>query len=140
MEIIDVLPDDPRLADVYPVMHQLRTEMKLEDFRDTYKAGFDSGYRVVGLFDEGECRAAAGFHISYGFLHGRFMYIDDLVTAERWRSKGYGRALNDHLLDRARAEGCGSVQLDSGTHRTEAHRFYLRERYDITSFHFLHKL
>ncbi|MDP9066846.1 MAG: GNAT family N-acetyltransferase [Actinomycetota bacterium] len=60
----------------------------------------------------------------------------DLVTAERWRSKAYGRALNDHLLEAARAAGCSKVQLDSGTQRTDAHRFYFRERYSITSFHF----
>jgi GNAT superfamily N-acetyltransferase len=114
--------------------------MSLEDFRATYEAGFEGGYRVVGLFDEGAYRAAAGFHITYGFLHGRFMYIDDLVTTSEHRSKGYGRKLNEHLVDLARREGCNSVQLDSGTHRTDAHRFYLRERYDITSFHFVRKI
>jgi hypothetical protein len=30
--------------------------------------------------------------------------------------------------------------LDSGTRRTDAHRFYLRERMDITAFHFTKKL
>jgi GNAT superfamily N-acetyltransferase len=64
------------------------------------------------------------------------MYIDDLVTAERWRSHGYGRKLNDYLVEKARQEGCASVQLDSATHRGDAHRFYFRERYRITSFHF----
>src|SRR5688572_19996639 len=140
VEIVEISPRDERLDEVYPVMHELRTEMTLEDFRTTYADGYEGGYRVVGLFDEGECRAAAGFHITYGFLHGRFMYIDDLVTSQAWRSNGYGKALNDHLWERARAQGCSNVQLDSGTHRTDAHRFYLRERYDITSFHFLHKL
>ena len=140
IEIVEIAPHEERLDEVYPVLHELRTELTPEDFRSIYANGYEGGYRVLGLFDEGECRAAAGFHISYGFLHGRFMYIDDLVTADRWRSKGYGKTLNDHLLERARVEGCRNVQLDSGTHRTDAHRFYLRERYDITSFHFLHKL
>jgi len=39
-------------------------------------------------------------------------------------------------LEKARNEECGSIQLDSATHRGDAHRFYFRERYRITSFHF----
>jgi GNAT superfamily N-acetyltransferase len=140
IEFVDVGPDHQRLADIYPVLHELRTELSESAFRDLYSRAYPEGYRVVGLFDEGECRAVAGYHLSHGFLHDRFMYIDDLVTADRWRSKGYGRALNDHLLERARESGCSNVQLDSGTQRVDAHRFYFREDYVISSFHFLHKL
>ncbi len=136
VEFVEVGPGDPRLDDVYPVLHELRTQLTPEAFRATYRDGYPLGYRVVALFDEGECRAVAGYHLTHGFLHGRFMYVDDLVTAARWRSRNYGRRLNEHLLETARAAGCSKVQLDSGTERTEAHRFYLRERYSITSFHF----
>jgi GNAT superfamily N-acetyltransferase len=65
------------------------------------------------------------------------MYVDDLVTAEQWRSHGYGRLLNEYLVGVAKKERCTSVQLDSATHRTQAHRFYFRERYTISSFHFV---
>lgn len=136
MDFVEVAPGDARLADVYPVVHELRTELSEQAFRDLYAEAYEDGYRVVGLFDEGECRAAAGYHLTHGFLHGRFMYVDDLVTSDAHRSKRYGRALNEHLFEIARNSGCSSVQLDSGTQRNDAHRFYLRERYDITSFHF----
>ena len=139
MEFVELDPSDPRVADIYPVMHELRTDLSERDFADRYAEWYPEGYRVVGLFEAGECVAAAGYHLTHGFLHGRFMYVDDLVTADRHRSKGYGRALNEHLFEIARGNGCQSVQLDSGTHRTAAHRFYLRERYDITSFHFVRK-
>jgi GNAT superfamily N-acetyltransferase len=68
---------------------------------------------------------------------GRHMYVDDLVTASKWRSHGHGRLLNEYLADKARNEGCGSIQLDSWVHRREAHRFYFRERYTIAGFHFI---
>ena len=140
IEFFDLGPDDERLTEVYPVLHELRTDLSESGFRELYSQAYPEGYRVIGLFDDDECRAVAGYHLSHGFMHGRFMYIDDLVTADRWRSKGYGRALNDHLLAKARAAGCSNVQLDSGTQRTDAHRFYFREDYVINSFHFLHKL
>ncbi len=140
VEFIELRPEDRRLGDVYPVMHELRTELSESDFRDVYSAGYQDGYRVVALFDEGECRAAAGYHLTQGFLHVRFMYVDDLVTSARWRSNGYGRALSRYLCEVARANGCSNVQLDSGTQRTDAHRFYFREGYVITSFHFSRKI
>ena len=65
------------------------------------------------------------------------MYVDDLVTAERWRSHGYGRLLNKYLVELARKEGCtsGPARLERPSAR-KAHRFYFRERYTITAFHF----
>lgn len=140
MEFHDLGPDDDRLREAYPVLLELRTELPEDRFLEMYSAAYPEGYRVVAGYDEGECRAVAGYHLTHGFLHGRFMYVDDLVTGDRWRSKGYGAALNAYLWDKARAAGCSNVQLDSGTQRTDAHRFYFRENYVITSFHFLHKL
>jgi GNAT superfamily N-acetyltransferase len=88
------------------------------------------------VFDDDEPRAVAGYRISTNLISGKYLYVDDLVTAEQWRSHGYGRQLNKYLLQKARDEGCGSIQLDSGVHRGDAHRFYFREQYRVTSFHF----
>ena len=68
--------------------------------------------------------------------HGRFLYVDDLVTLDAERSKGHGDALIDWLEAEARREGCRNLQLDSGTQRTAAHRFYFRKRMVVNSFHF----
>ena len=118
------------------VMRELRDKLTEDELNARYAAGYPDGYRVVGLFDEGECRAAAGYRVVTNLVDGRHIYVDDLVTAERWRSRGYGKHMNDYLADRAAREDCESLQLDSATHRWHAHRFYFRERYVITSFHF----
>jgi GNAT superfamily N-acetyltransferase len=136
VEIVELAPGDERLAEVYPVMHELRSDLSEDQFHERYAAGHPDGYRVVGLFDGSDCRAAAGYRLFTNFVSGRHMYVDDLVTAEKWRSHGYGRLLNKYLVELARKQGCGSVQLDSNTRRARAHRFYFRERYVITSFHF----
>ncbi len=49
---------------------------------------------------------------------------------------GYGKALLDWLKAEARRQDCARLQLDSGTHRQDAHAFYLRERLRIEAFHF----
>jgi GNAT superfamily N-acetyltransferase len=136
MDIVELPPGDERLTAVYPVMRELRTELSEQQFHERYDAGHQNGYRVVAIFDGNECRAAAAYRLFTNFVSGLHLYIDDLVTAERWRSHGYGRLLNRYLVELARNEGCTSVQLDSRVNRHAAHRFYLRERYAITSFHF----
>jgi GNAT superfamily N-acetyltransferase len=137
VEIAEVAPDDPRLSQVFEVMRELRAHLSFEQFREGYERAVPEGYRVAAVFEGGECRAVAGYRLMHNLVSGRHIYVDDLVTGERWRSHGYGRALNDHLVDVAEREGCGSVQLDSATYRREAHRFYFRERYSIWSFHFV---
>jgi GNAT superfamily N-acetyltransferase len=136
LEIVELPPADPRLTAVYPVMHELRDHLSEDEFRARYEAGYPDGYRLAALFDGDDCRAAAGYRLATNLVSGRHMYIDDVVTADAWRSHGYGRLLNKYLYELARNEGCTSVQLDSATHRSKAHRFYFRERYSITSFHF----
>ena len=136
MDIAEIAPDDPRLPRLFEVMKELRTHLSLDRFRELYEQAYPEGYRVAGVFDGDECRAAAGYRIATNLVSGKHLYVDDLVTADAWQSHGYGRLLNKYLVEKARNEGCGSIQLDSGVHRGDAHRFYFRERYRITSFHF----
>ncbi len=141
VEIVELGPGDPRLADVYPVMHELRIDLTEEQFHERYAKGAEAGgYRIAALFADGSCRAVAGFRVITNFVSGTYMYIDDLVTAGAHRSEGHGKALNDYLIGVARDEGCAAVHLDSGVQRHRAHRFYLREGYDIASHHFQFKL
>jgi len=67
---------------------------------------------------------------------GRRFYIDDLVTDESMRSTGAGSTLMAYLERLARARGCPGMDLESGTHRHGAHRFYFRQGMAITAFSF----
>jgi GNAT superfamily N-acetyltransferase len=136
MDIVELPPGNERLEAVYPVMRELRTELTEQQFHERYAAGYENGYRLVALFDGDDCRAAAGYRLFTNFVDGRHLYIDDLVTSAPWRSHGYGRLLNHYLIGIARNEGCICVMLDSAVQRADAHRFYFRERYRISSFHF----
>ncbi len=94
-------------------------------------------YRLAALRDDsGTVRAVAGFRIRHSLSAGRSCYVDDLITDEATRSHGYGGALLTWVKNWAVANGCEHFALDSCTHRKDAHRFYLRERFDITCFHF----
>jgi GNAT superfamily N-acetyltransferase len=141
MEILEITPEDGRLASVLPVMRELRPNVDdADDFKRRYQAAHPEGYRIAAVFDGDECRACAGYRLMNNLVSGYHMYVDDLITAEQWRSHGYGRLLNKYLSDLARKQGCSSVQLDSATRRGSAHRFYFRERYTITGYHFVRPL
>ena len=97
---------------------------------------FGEGARLVQLVDEGEPRALAVWRLFHTTYCGRRLEVEDLVTAEAARSRGYGKTLLGWLEARARAEGCPTITLHSATHRDRAHRFYFRERFHILAFHF----
>lgn len=67
---------------------------------------------------------------------GLKFYVDDLVTDEAYRSTGVGHALLAHLEQVAKGLGANGLVLDSGTQRTQAHKFYFREGFVIPSFNF----
>jgi len=97
---------------------------------------FGEGAGLVQLKDDGAVRALAvwrAFHTTYC---GYRLEVDDLVTDETQRSKGYGATLLAFVEAKARAMGCDTLTLNSGTHRTRAHRFYFREGLHIQAFHF----
>lgn len=94
------------------------------------------GYRLAYLEHEGAVVAVAGFRLMNMLWSGRVMYIDDLVTDESMRSRGFGERMIAWLVERARSEGCEAFALDSGTHRHAAHAFYFRQGLRISDFHF----
>jgi GNAT superfamily N-acetyltransferase len=136
MDIVDLPPGDPRLPEAWAVMAHLRTHRSAEEMDATYAASVDAGYRVTGVFEDGRCTAVAGWRLGHNLHLGRHLYVEDLVTDPRLRSRGHGRALLGHLREVARAEGCAALHLDSGVQRHDAHRFYFREGMHISSHHF----
>ena len=137
----------PRLAETdadllrcFPVMLELRPALRQEEFVATIRRQQGEGYRLAMLEAEGAVTTVAGFRVQGMLATGETMYVDDLVTAAAGRSLGHGRVMLRWLMEVARAEGCETFSLDSGTQRQEAHAFYFRERMRISSFHFFCKL
>ncbi|WP_261958226.1 GNAT family N-acetyltransferase [Streptomyces nigrescens] len=138
MKVFDLEPGDPRLGSVLPVLQELRPHLTPELFHSVYEEGYGQGLRFLAAFDDdGACLGVAGWRIVVNTVALRSLYVDDLVVAAAARSGGVGHALLAHLEERARELRCHSLELDSGTQRTQAHRFYMREGLTIAAFHFL---
>jgi GNAT superfamily N-acetyltransferase len=132
--------EDHEIRGCYPVMAELRPHVQAEEFLVRVKRQSESaGYKLACLMDR-EVKAVAEFRISEGLAWGKFLYLDDLVAKGVDRSKGYGGALFDWLVEYARAEGCDELHLNSRVQRFDAHRFYLNKRMFIECHHFALKL
>ena len=132
---------DEQIAATFDVMHQLRPHLVREEYVPLVRGLMASdGFRLAAVVDGGEVRAVAGYRIMSMLYCGRLLYLDDLVSDERVRSRGYGKRLLDWLKDQGRREGCSELQLISRTVREQAHRFYFREGFGIECFHFRAKL
>jgi GNAT superfamily N-acetyltransferase len=128
--------EDEEILSCYPVMAELRPHVTREEFLPRIRRQMEAaGYKLAYVAD-GEVKAVAGFRASECLAWGKFVYVDDLVSKEGERSKGYGGQLFDWLVEYARGEGCDQFHLDSGVHRFAAHRFYLTKRMFIEAHHF----
>jgi hypothetical protein len=139
MDIVLATTDAEILA-CFPVMSQLRPKLVEKEWIPAVRRMQKEGFQLAALKEGGTVCAVAGFRIFENLFAGRLLYVDDLVTDQTTRSKGHGQTLLKWLADRAVENDCVSLELDSGTQRVDAHRFYLRERMNITSFHFARKL
>src|SRR5690349_14575058 len=124
----------------YPVMAQLRPHVAEADFLPRIERQRQQGYELAFVEHNGAVVCAAGFRFLENLAWGRFLYVDDLITAEAVRSRGFAQQLVQWLLAEAKAKGCDELHLDSGVNRFGAHRFYLGQRMDITCHHFAIKL
>jgi hypothetical protein len=123
------------LARAETVHRQLRPQLP-----DNYPAKMEQVFRggaemCLATVDQRVVGVAVFRQFENTHVGSRF-YIDDLVTAESERSTGAGRTLTAYLEQLARERGCPGVDLESGTHRSRAHRFYFREGFVITAFSF----
>lgn len=81
-----------------------------------------------------------------GFCHGSFFltfwmsgltcYLASIIADEKYRGKGYGRLMVDHVKKLAKARGCKAIILDSGMPRKAAHAFYERYGFEKSCYGF----
>jgi len=140
MPDIRIARTDDEIAACFDVMNQLRPNLERSRFVAQVRSMERDGYSLAFLAQAGTVRAVAGYRIHGMLVAGRVLYVDDLVTDARVRSHGHGAALFAWLVAQAREHACDTLELDSGVQRFDAHRFYLRQRMDITSHHFRLKL
>lgn len=133
---IKIAESDSDLSRISPVLLQLRPEYTPESLIAQIRRQQESGFKIAFIEVGARVVCVAGFIICEKLAWGKSIYIDDFVTDESFRSKGAGRAMIDWFKSYAREHGCSQIHLDSRMIREDAHRFYLREGFSKSSYHF----
>lgn len=124
----DWLGDPHELRACFPLMHVLRPHLSdADDFLRRLQRQAEQGYRLLAARAGDEVRGLAGCRLQENLLHGRFFYVDDLITREDLRGQGIG----ERLLAETRAEalrlGCANLVLDTALSNARGQRFYYRQ-------------
>ena len=84
---------DTEILNYFDTVAELRQHLKKDQFLATVREMEKGGYQLLYIEDDSAVVAVAGFRIARNLHMGKYLYIDDLVTAESQRSKGYGETL-----------------------------------------------
>lgn len=135
--MIAIAETDEEIENCYSVMAELRPHIARADFLPLIKKfSAKTNFRLVYLTDGREVKAVGGFRISEWLAGGKYLEIEDLVAKDGERSKGFGGALFDWLVEYAKRENCDQLRLVSSVVRFGAHRFYLRKGMNIEAHYF----
>jgi len=126
--------DLKELEIVWEVLCELRVGLDYDEFENLVYDMRAKEYKMFGIFEGEELVTYAGAFIQTNLYHKRHLFVDDLVTYSSVRSRGYGGAMMEYLLNYAKVGGCENIVLSSGLQRVEAHCFYEKEGFSKKSF------
>lgn len=125
----------------YPVMKELRKELSFDDYMTICQNAHEAdGYEIVAIEADKKVLAVMGYRILHDFVHGKHLYIDDLVSTESHRSQGLGTELLKYAENRARELGCRGLRLCTGIDNEQGKKFYERNGWKLRSFAYKKKL
>lgn len=122
--ITELLSDDD-WCEAFPMLQQLRPDLTLEGLLELRASLINDGYKLFGMRDSGgELVCVAGVVLRPHLLRGRDFWVQDLVTRDSVRSKGFGLEMLRYLETYARGLGCHRLSLHTQLKREGAQRFY----------------
>jgi GNAT superfamily N-acetyltransferase len=119
---------DREITAAFALMRELRDRLRKETFLSEVRRQQVEGYKLFGGFEEGRLVTLAGVRRTHTLSRGEHFFVDDLVTAEDSRGKGYGGEILRWLARRSAGEGLSRIYLDS--------RITARGFYEKLGFHF----
>jgi len=133
----EIMTTDAQIVHCYSLMRLLRPSLlDSADFLDKVRQQQAQGYQLLALLTADTVVALAGYRYQQNLVHGRFVYVDDLVTDSGRRGQQLGSQLLSAVMQEARLQACDHMILDSGLTNVLAHRFYYRQGLLAQALHF----
>ena len=135
------LENEAALAECFAVMRELRGHLSYDEFVSlVHQAAARDQYQLIAYYEGSLCIAVMGYRILYDLVHGRHLYIDDLVVTELQRNRGLGGILLDFAEEKAATLGCSSLRLCTGIDNEEGKRFYEKNEWRLRAVAYKKKL
>lgn len=133
--------DRDDLERFYPVMKELRPHLSFDDYISIYNEAHKSdGYEIVAIEENGKVQAVMGYRFLSDYVRGRHLYIDDLVSTESSRSKGFGAELLKYAEEIAKQNGIKALRLCTGIENERGVKFYENNKWVKRAFAYAKKL
>lgn len=125
--------DIPRILELYDELaiqlSQVEQARNLtpDDARKVFAEIYaDPRHELFVLEDQGEVVGTVVLLIVPNLSHSAtpWALVENLVVSEKYRRRGFGRMLLEHVVADARDKGCHRVELMSDKRRGEAHELY----------------
>ncbi len=124
------------IPSIYPLVHLNNPHITKPIFTRRLKDMIPFGYHIVAAFDGARMVAISGFWLRSRFWCGRQLDIDNFFVHPKYRNSGLGARMVKLLDARAKAEKCDLIVLDCYVDYFRTHRFYQREGFVTTGYHF----
>lgn len=125
----------------FELMKQLRPKLEnAEVFLEKVLRMQKNGYRLLVAYENSTPVGLAGYRLDEMLVHGKYIYVDDLVTSEGKRGQGLGEQLLNKVFELAKKQKCNKVILDTGIGNSFAQRFYFRMGMLPVALHFSYEL
>jgi len=137
--------DIPRILELY---HELtiplsQAEMSQSPSPDDVHAVFaeicaDPRHELFVAEDQGDVVGTVVLLIVPNLSHSAtpWALVENLVVGEKYRRRGFGKMLLEHVIARARERGCHRIELCSDKRREEAHQLYSSVGFEASAYGF----
>ncbi|MFN8792103.1 MAG: GNAT family N-acetyltransferase [Bdellovibrionales bacterium] len=122
------------LFGVQALSDQLGYPLEIEDLKSSYHRISKDPYYALFVAKDDHRKVLGWIQVrldSKTLIHETYAEVAALVVDENHRGQGIGKLLLQEVEKWAQQKQVKTIRLLSNTKRTEAHRFYLREGYEI---------
>lgn len=120
------------LERVFPVLRELRSNLTFDQYCATFREAREhENFRLLGMFDGATCVGVMGYRILHDFVHGRHLYVDDLVVTAARRGQGLGSELLREAEKIAKTQNCSLLRLCTGIENERGKEFYEAEGWTL---------
>lgn len=118
------------LNEVYP-------SLTFEEYSNELDMMLSNNYSQLAVYEGNECVGLTGLWFGSKLWCGKYIELDNVVVAEKHRSKGIGNLIFEKANELAIEFGATMLALDSYTTNFKAHKFFYNEGYAPKGFHFV---